>query len=279
MLEPLATKRNGTAASVTRGWFDAHVLTGAHPAHRTPSSSAGAIEAHLDRYELSGALVGAMASWLHDPAVGNTEASQVATRLAHRGVLGCWCALPPTPGEQASAVPRVARAVDAGAAAFRLYPASHGYSAVDPVMNELYAELAERRMPLCVDRTEAGWAEIATIASRFPELDLVVSQIGYRELRALATLLPRHPGLHVDLVNFASHEGVEWLVERFGAARLLFATGLGLRDPGESVMRLAWSGLDGDALAAVGSGTARRLLAGSATVCAASGLADQLGAR
>lgn len=267
------------AGLATRGWFDAHVLSGAHPAHRTQSSTAGAIDAHLDRYELSGALVGTMTSWLHDPMAGNAEASAVAARLGHRGVLACWCAVPPTPGELASLSEFVGRAVEGGAAAVRLYPRSHGFSAVDPVMDELYAQLVDRRMPLWLDRPEADWTDIAYLLTRFPALDVVVSQVGYRELRVLATLLPRHRGLHVDLVNFASHEGVEWLVERFGAGRLLFATGLGLRDPGESVLRLAWSGLDDDAVAEVGSGTARRLLAGPATAGAAPRRAERTGVR
>lgn len=268
-----------TVGPATRGWFDANVLSGAHPAHRTPSSTADSIDAHLDRYELSGALVGTTTSWLHDPMAGNAEASDVAARLGHRGVLACWCALPPTPGELDRLSAFVGRAVDAGAAAVRIYPRSHGFSAVDPVMDELFSGLTTRGLPLWLDRPEVDWTDIGSLLSRFPGLDVVVSQIGYRELRVLATLLSRHRRLHVDLVNLASHEGVEWLVERFSADRLLFATGLGLRDAGESVVRLAWSGLDGDAVAEVGSGTARRLLAGPATVRAAPRRAERTGAR
>lgn len=243
-----------------QGWFDANILTGAHPAHRTPSSAHDVLAAHLDRYEFSGALLGTMASWLHDPMIGNAEASRVAEGLADRGVLAVWAALPPTPGEVTSLTGLVARAVDAGVAAFRVYPRSHGFSATDPVMDELYAELTARRIPLCLDRPEIDWQEITTLASRFPTLPLIVSQVGYRELRALATALGRHPALHIDLANFAAHQAVEWLVDQFDADRLLFATGLGLRDPGESVVRLAWSGLGHRAVQQIGQVNASRLL-------------------
>jgi predicted TIM-barrel fold metal-dependent hydrolase len=75
----------------------------------------------------------------------------------------------------------------------------------------------------------------------------------------LWALLDTHANVHVDLVDFAAHQGVEWLARNGLADRLLFATGLGVRDPGESIVRLAWSGLDDAAVRAVGSGNAARL--------------------
>jgi predicted TIM-barrel fold metal-dependent hydrolase len=54
---------------------------------------------------------------------------------------------------------------------------------------------------------------------------------------------------------------VEWLAAEGLSDRLLFATGLGVRDPGESIVRLAWSGLDDETVTRIGAGNAHRLFA------------------
>ncbi|MET9274848.1 amidohydrolase family protein [Kribbella sp. NPDC003557] len=243
--------------AVTEGWFDARIVSGAHPASLLPPTDRDAIAAHLDRYALSGALVSAMASWLHDPVGGNAEASAVAHSLADRGVLACWTAVPATPGELDSLTGLVNRAVDDGVAAFRIHPASHGFSPV--LLDELYDALQAHHLPLCADAAELPWPDLTRIAIRFPELPIVVSNLGYRKLRELWAVLDAHANVHVDLVDFAAHQGVEWLAANDLADRLLFATGLGVRDPGESVVRLAWSGLDDATVRLVGSGNAGRL--------------------
>jgi predicted TIM-barrel fold metal-dependent hydrolase len=245
---------------VTSGWFDARIVTGAHPASLLPSTDRDAIAAHLDRYALSGALVSAMASWLHDPIGGNVEASAMAHDLADRGVLACWTAIPATSGELDSLTTLVDRAVDDGVAAFRIHPASHGFSPA--LLNELYGALQSNRLPLCVDAAELSWPDLTTIATRFPELPIVVSNVGYRKLRELWAALVGHTNVFADLVDFAAHQGVEWLAANDLADRLLFATGLGVRDPGESIVRLAWSGLDDATVRLVGCENAGRLFHG-----------------
>ncbi|WP_165949403.1 amidohydrolase family protein [Kribbella turkmenica] len=258
----------------TTGWFDARIVTGAHPAALVPKSDPAAIAVHLDTYGMSGALVSSMASWLHDPVGGNAEASAVAHGLADRGVLACWTAVPPTPGELHSLDALVMQAVTEGVAAFRLYPRSHGYSPVDHAMDELYAALATNGLPLCVDVTEIDWHHLDHLATHFPTLPIILSNLGYRQLRSLWAAVRDHENLYVDLVDFAGHQAIEWLAARGLADRLLFATGLGLRDPGESIVRLAWSGLDDDTVAQIGAGTADRLFGIRRTA-----MADQLGGR
>ncbi|MEV0284491.1 hypothetical protein AB0H36_10280 [Kribbella sp. NPDC050820] len=244
---------------VTSGWFDARIVTGAHPASLLPPTDRDSIAAHLDKYAMSGALVSSMASWLHDPIGGNAEASAVAHSLADRGVLACWTAVPPTPGELHSLDGLVEQAVADGVAAFRLYPRSHGYSPMHSAMHDLYAGLASHGLPLCVDLTEIDWNHLDHIATRFPTLPIVLSSLGYRQLRNLWAAMRDHGNLYVDQVDFAGHQAIEWLARHELADRLLFATGLGLRDPGESIIRLAWSGLTDDTVTQIGANTATRL--------------------
>lgn len=245
------------------GWFDAHVLLGVHPERPGRRIDDAAVLEHLARHRLSGALIGSMTSWLHDPLTGNAEVSAAVARMnASRpdvGLRACWTAVPPTPGELDDVARLVDDAEQSGVAAFRIHPATHGFDAGDPALQPFYRRLTELGLPLCVDRTEIGWPVIDAIATRHPELTMIVSLVGYRELRTLATHLSRHPRLAVDLVNFATHQGLEWLVEHFDPSRALFATGLGLRDPGESLTRLRFSDLDQGVVDRIGSGNADRL--------------------
>jgi len=87
----------------------------------------------------------------------------------------------------------------------------------------------------------------------------VVGEVGYRSLRAIAGVLTRCDNVRLDLSHLASHCGLEWLVERFGAGRFLFGSGWPLRDPAEAVTRLLWSELDDAAVSQIGSGNAREL--------------------
>jgi hypothetical protein len=73
-------------------------------------------------------------------------------------------------------------------------------------------------------------------------------------------VLDRHANVHVDLSDLSSHEGLEWLCERFGPRRLIFGTGAPLRDAGEAVTRLLWSELDTDAVRQVAADTLDRLV-------------------
>ncbi len=254
MTEPPRT----TLPAATR-WFDAHVRTGQHPERPLGRGDAAAIRDHLSRFGFSGALIGSMASWLHDPLVGNAEASLVAAELADLGARPCWSAVPATPGELADPAALVDRAAAEGVAAFRLFPDTHRFALTDPGLDEFFAAMIRHGLPLWLDLAEAGWGLIDTLLGRHPDLVVVISQVGYRELRYLIPLLDRHPGLHLDLVNLATHQVLEWLHRHGYGDRMIFGSGFGVRDPAEAVYRLHGAGLNDAVITAIGHGNAQRL--------------------
>ncbi|HIZ36932.1 MAG TPA: amidohydrolase family protein [Candidatus Ruania gallistercoris] len=230
--------------------WDGHMLAG-----RLPGAVSAAALEDLADFGIVGGLAGAVASLLHDCERGNYE---LATTLAdRRGWRLCWTMTTDVgttvPGMRA----QVQAAQDAGAAAVTLYPRSHDFAldALDPA----WELLETHRLPVVIDRPEIEWAELAALAGRHPDLPIVVSWIGYRELRRLTPLLHRHANLHLDTVNFSTHQGFDWFVGEFGAERLLFASGAPRRDPGEAIAQLAWSGLSAEEVELVAGGNARRL--------------------
>ena len=230
--------------------WDAHMLVG-----RLPAAVSSAALADLRGLGVVGGLAGAVASMLHDCERGNHE---LAVKLAD---LPDWRLCWTLTTDVGTSVPgmhaQVQAAQEAGAAAVTLYPRSHDFAldALDPAWELLEAE----QIPVLIDRPEIEWADLATLAARHRDLPIVVSWIGYRELRRLAPLLHRHPNLHLDTVNFSTHQGFDWFVAEFGAERLLFATGAPRRDPGESIAQLAWSGLSAAQMDLVAGANAQRL--------------------
>lgn len=232
--------------------IDAHASIGAYPRAYVTGQSPEGLTADMRRLGIGAAVVGSTASVWHDPINGNAEALTVADRP---GLHPCVTLVPPTPEETTG--------LD-GAIAARIYPETHGFDPLDPAMDPLYEEMVERRLPLTVGLSDIGWPTLDALAASWPGLSLIVSGIGYRALRQLAAVFRRRANLHADMVNFASHEGLEWFVRHFGAERLLFATGTPVRDPAEAVARLMWSGLSDSDRQLVGRDNAARLFPGLA---------------
>jgi predicted TIM-barrel fold metal-dependent hydrolase len=240
--------------------FDASALLGRHPTSSAGVPTAAELTSRLDRFGIADALVGHTASWLHDPATGNAWLAEVlagADRLR-----ACWVVLPGGTGELGEPDQLTARMRTAGVAAARAYPADHGWSLTTADAAPLLDALAAAALPLFVDVEQAGWDDLAACATAHPSLRIVVCRTGYRALRRLAGLLAAAANVWVETSTLATHQGLEWFADRFGAQRLVFGTGLPLRDPAEAVTRLLLSDLDDAAACAIGGGNLRGLLAG-----------------
>lgn len=236
---------------------DVSMALGRHPRAAIGSVSAKELLATMDGFGIATAVVSSLASRWHHPDTGNRElltAISGADRL-----LPCWTVLPDTCGEIAAAAGFVAEAVESGVVAARAFPADHRYDLDGPDLDDLHATLAGAGMPLLVEVSQTSWPAVETVATRHPELAIVVGDVGYRTLRTIAGVLGRCPNVRLDLSYLSSHCGLEWLAGRFGADRLLLGSGWPLRDPAEAVTRLLWSELDDQAVELIGGGNAAKL--------------------
>ena len=90
---------------------------------------------------------------------------------------------------------------------------------------------------------------------------MVLTRVGYRAFRVLVPMLRRYPNLHVDLSYFATHQGVEFIVQHIGPERILFGTGQPLEDPGGALTRLCYADLEDRCAGQIGFANLERLLA------------------
>lgn len=235
--------------------IDADAMLGRHPRRDVGGGTVPELLAAMDRVGVAQAVVGNMTSWLHDPRRGNQQLLGLIE--GEPRLRPCWVMLPDTCGEMTGFVDC---ALDSGVRAVRAFPRDHGYDLAGPDTAATLAALASVRLPLLVDAAQTTWGAVEAIALAHPGLRVVVGGLGYRVLRQAAGVLARAANVHVGLADLSSHCGLEWLVARFGAGRLVFGTGLPYRDPAEAVTRLLWSELDDAQVAAIGSGNLGRLL-------------------
>src|SRR5690625_2396821 len=229
-------------------FLDAHASSGRLP----DALGAGTLD-DLARLGIHGGVASAIASKLHDCRRGNRQLLQDLT--GRPGWRPCW-----TLGAEVSgtgAFGQVHEALDAGAAAVTLYPRTQDFSLQG--LASTWPVLESERIPVIIDRTEVEWPDLDRLAAAHPRLPIIVSWIGYRELRRLAPLLRDRPNVLLDTVNFSTPCGYDWFVDNFGAERLLFATGVPLRDPGEAITQLLWSGLTQQEVDLISHGNAERL--------------------
>jgi predicted TIM-barrel fold metal-dependent hydrolase len=248
------------------GLFDANVLLG--PLACRPLDApedVSVLEAVLAAYGIDQALVTHTYAKWHQPVIGNARLVQEI--FAHPRLCACWIVLPAGTDEVPSGEQQVAELLASGARAARLCPAAHRLSLEPWELDSLLGPLAERRVPLFLDMDNTHWSEarpwhfVEWACRTFPTLPLVLLREPQSNLRTLFPLLDRCPNLIVETSYFQAHDGIALVVERWGAHRMVFGTGLPIWDPGLPLAGIRFAGLSAADYAAVAGGTLRALLA------------------
>ena len=163
----------------------------------------------------------------------------------------------PPEDEQAEAL------VSQGEGAAFIRPEHDGWSLAEWASAGLFCALEARRTPvLCLER-HVPIEKAADIARRHPDLPVIVAEVGYRSLRILLPMLEAFPNTYLSIgSNFTIHRALERLVEKVGAERLLFGSGLPEIDPLPAVTMLMYADITDDEKALIGAGNFERLIEG-----------------
>lgn len=221
--------------------------------------AAGLVEVQR-RLGVTGCLLTTVSARLHDPLTGNAETVEALDTVP--GARACPMIVPALPGEPGiEDTPAWQVAIAATA-----MPRLHGWSLTDPGVGDLWTSMGERALPLRLSALEVSLPAVEAFSTAHPQVPVLLTDVGYRALRELTGVLTRSPSLHLVLTNFATHLGLEWLVEQVGSARILYGTGTPWHDPGSTTARLLWSGLGDEDVAAIAHGNAVRLMPALAEV-------------
>jgi hypothetical protein len=238
--------------------FDANCAVGPWPTEKPRYETVEGLLAEMERLGIQRALVSHTLARTYDPVQGNQILMDEIA--GHEALLPCWTLLPPACGEMAPPDELLAEMAQAGVRAARFYPREHSYPLAEWQCGELFEALDRRRYVVLLDLAQASWGEIERICRTYSRLALVVTRVGYRELRPLFALLSAHSNLYCDLSNLSTYLGIEEILDRFGSERLLFGTGLPTADPGGPLARLGYTDAPPAALDAIAHGNLDRLL-------------------
>lgn len=110
--------------------------------------------------------------------------------------------------------------------AVRIFPKSHNYIPNEIVIGEYLIALEDASIPLFVDASEISWRDLGAILENHPKLNVVLLSADWSDAHNVFSYMKEYPNLHIDLSRFQMHYGIEVLVSKFGANRILFGSGL-----------------------------------------------------
>lgn len=242
--------------------WDVNCMIGRWPTEELLFHDVAGLVRRMDELGIARAVVAHSYGLHYDPIEGNRalgEAIAAFDPTTRARLLPCWTLVPPVTGELGADDP-LALLESHGVRAARLYPREHNYSLGGPDAAALLAALERGRILTLIDAEQTNWEELDRVAAAFPQLPIVVCQVGYRGLRRLTGVLERRPNCRIELSFFSSHQGLEWLVARLGPGRVLFGTGAPVSDGGGAVTRLLTAELGPAERAAIGGENLAALL-------------------
>ena len=207
----------------------------------TPVSSTSELLEELDEHNIKKALVWHIAQYHVSPVIGNELLSKAISESER--LLGCWTILPPQTGE----VINESFFLDMKRNrifALRAFPRSHNFLLNHTVFGDFLSEVSNRKVPL-IFSLERGiqWEDIYNLLKDFPRLTCILCDIGIWGVdRYTWPLLESYPNLYLE-TSLLSLEagGIESVVKRFGAERLLFGSGFPQRYFEASILQLLHS--------------------------------------
>jgi len=191
----------------------------------------------MDYYGIEKAMVSHTLSRYYHPLVGNELLLREIK--GNDRLEGCFILLPASTKELNPLDDYIKTMIKRGVRSVRLFPKSHNFSLEDWSAGALLRKLEERKIPLFIWGREIDWDTLYKICRGYSRLPIVLEQPdeeAYWNGRILFSLLEQCENLFLEIHNCLIYLGVDELVKRFGADRLIFGSYLPVDDPNSSLM-------------------------------------------
>ena len=255
-------------------YFDANACLG-RMCIRAPGApyTLDGLLAELDHCRISRALVyQARARDLDPRKVNISFAREIAgqPRLAGAAIIN------PAPYEADRKIEdEVRELIELGFRAFRIYPLYHGVNFSDPRMRPVFALLAEQKLGLWIDYDQL-WinfkqlgqheqraidlAAVEQLAVAYPDMPIVIVGAYLNYHTRLFGLFDRCRNVLVETSLLQGFQVIRFICGRWGAARMLFGTGLPAVSPGAARAALAYAEIDDEDRRKIASANLEALL-------------------
>jgi len=216
--------------------FDANCVVGRHLYLRSgdPHTAADLLE-DMDHHGVAEALVVDALSRQHHPADGNARALSTAAESPR--IHAAWAALPPgETDEQPDPEHLVEQMRRHRVGALFLFTGQYRFRLSDWAIDALMEPLAEAGALVFVNPNDIGcgihpswdesdWEQIVGLCRRWPGLPVVVSEYRIRRSqRLIYRAFDACSNLRIELSGYWLYRGIEYITQRWGAARLLYGS-------------------------------------------------------
>jgi len=179
----------------------------------------------------------------------------------------CWVGLPPGLEEMPESAQLVQEMRQAGVRALRLFPNSQRFPATVWCLGPLLEALEAEGIPVILDHEATHWSddriqasELLKIGEAFPRLHLILVHASLGMARWIVPLMQRMPCLHLETGYFQPNNGLEAIVCRFGAERLIFGSGMPVWSAGPPMQMLECARIPGKARLEIAGDNLRRIM-------------------
>ena len=242
--------------------FDAQTGFGGGRRGRPWVPSAQELLGHMERLSIARALVRTEFEEM-DRNVLLSNRMLYETCAEHESLMPCPTLLPTGHGDVPPEDEQIDELIRKGGCAAALRPDQDGWSVAEWCSGKLLGLLAERRVPVLCRLASFEFEGIAELAGRYPDLPVVVFQLGYRFQRMLVALLRAFGNVYLGVGSpYSVHLGLESMTGHVGAERLLFGTGFPYADMMPTITMLTYAELSDSDKQLVGSGNLDRLIGG-----------------
>ena len=244
-------------------FFDANVVVG-RPRKVplfTPLATPEEFDSYLDAQNLCGALIWHWSQTETHVSSGNALVEDYVNVSRNR--FACRTLLPPATEEPTGLANGLS---DLSPGAVRLFPESHRYAMNRVAWDDLLDQLTERRIPVLLSTEHGvGWGLMYDLLRDYPELTCVICDVGVWSMdRYTYPLLKAYPNVHVETSMLSIEDGgVEEMVKRFGAERLVFGTGFPKRYSEAAMLQLTHADIGDDDRQAIAADNMLRLVKGA----------------
>lgn len=127
---------------------------------------------------------------------------------------------------------------------------------------ELFTALEKHRIPLLLPLSRVGgdFNAVYGILKEHKDLRLILTGVGYTLMRDVYALLGTFPNLYICTSAYKGFRAIEDTVERFGAKRLVFGSGMPALSGAAAVATVTYAKISDEDKALICSGNIRRLL-------------------
>lgn len=178
---------------------------------------------------------------------------------------GVWCILPSQCDEIPDPDVFFSQMKAARVGAITLSPFEHRYLPCRLTLSKILDAAAERKVPVLLDAFAGKWAELYAFLKEFPRLTCLYLEVGgkWGSDRNLRPLLENYAGFNIDTAGYWVPEGIRDLVEKYGARRIFYGSGLPRYSHGSGMLQLRHNELNEDDSALIAGGNLERLLKGA----------------